>query len=197
MDKKLLSVVLCVIMMLFVLGACIQEDISETKSTVETTTVSGTEPEETAPETEARMPMISEDSISLYYDDYFDLSQISEGKVSVEITDQQVTSKIVGSEDTDNAVIYYHEDKNCLIAVGTGTATVTVNDISYQITVTSAPISMFMITGHSIGAGQTGVAAQSVLCADGQAYSMYGAKNVEEYVSGTGIGFAAPQKPKG
>lgn len=194
--RHMLIIILCVLLSCVFCG-CTTNGSADTEPVYTTTCTTTAPTEETAPETEARMPVISKDSISLYYDDYFDLSQISEGKITVEITDQQVTSKIVGSQDADNAVIYYHKDKNCLIAVGTGTATVTVNDISYQVTVTSAPISLFMITGHSIGAGQTGVAAQSVLCADGQAYSMYGVKNVEDYVSGTGIGFAAPQKPKG
>lgn len=53
-----------------------------------------------------------------------------------------------------------------------------------------------MIAGHSIGEGKTGVAEQSVLCTEGTAYSMHGAKNVESYVPGTGIGSSAAQKPK-
>lgn len=192
--NRYIATLLCVLLFVCSLSGCKTDCPANSEPATESTTTPATE--ETIPETEARMPIITDDTISLYYDDYFDISSIAEGQATVEIIDQQVTSTIVGSEDADNAVVYYHKDKNCLIAVGTGTATVAINDKPYQITVTAAPISLFMITGHSIGAGQTGVAAQSVLCADGQAYSMYGAKNVEDYVPGKGIGFAAPNKPK-
>lgn len=46
-----------------------------------------------------------------------------------------------------------------LIAVGVGTTDLSVDGVCYQLTVEAAPISLVMITGHSIGAGQTGVAA--------------------------------------
>ena len=169
-------------------GSAQQSQPTEAPTTYETL------PVETAPEEEQRMPVITNDTIELYYDDVLTLNAL--GCSKVEINEQNPTSKIVGSQDTDNAVLYYHKERKALIAVGTGTAVLKADDKTYTVTVTAAPISLFMITGHSIGAGQTGVAAQSVLCDDGQAYSSHGAGYVPEYTPGTGIGFSAGMKPE-
>ena len=182
--KRYISLVLSFVMIVFLFVGCSTET---PETTGNETTAATTQPEETIPETEPRLPMISDNKIELYYDDYFDLSQIAEDVTSVEVKNQTVTSKVVGSDNADEAVVIYHEEKNCLIATGVGEAVVAINDAEYSITVHVAPISLFMITGHSIGAGQTGVAEQSVLCEDGTAYSMHGAKNVEDYAPGTGI----------
>lgn len=198
--KQFLIVIICLVLFIGCISGCNADTPENTTgssgSATSATTDATNATEETVPETEPRMPIIDNDFIQLYYDDYFAISQLVEGSATVKITDQRVTSKKVGSKDADTAVVYYHEEKNCLIAVGTGTAKVTVNDATYTVTVTSAPISLFMITGHSIGAGQTGVAAQSVLCTDGQAYSSHGTSLASEPTDGVGIGFGAQTRAK-
>lgn len=194
MSVKKLTCIVLIIITVFMISACgpaVQEQTTAPTQTESEETL----PLETAPKEEIRMPVIGDNTIDLYYDDVLPLDVLK--CASVEISNQEPTSKIVGSEDTDNAVLYYHKDKKALIAVGTGTAVLTAGDKTYSVTVSAAPISLFMITGHSIGAGQTGIAEQSVICEDGQAYSSYGAKDVPEYVPGMGIGFAAGQKPAG
>ena len=59
---------------------------------------------------------------------------------------------------------------------------------------TASPMSLFMITGHSIGAGVQGDAALSVVCPDGQVYSSFGTNNLPAATAGVGIGFAAENK---
>lgn len=109
-------------------------------------------------------------TLLLYYDDRFAV-----GDYQVSLGDQNCTSKKVGSETLDDAVVT--KVGNQLIATGCGTceATFSKDAVSYAvtITVTPAPISLVMITGHSLGAGEKGNAAESVVCEDGQAYSTY------------------------
>ena len=109
-------------------------------------------------------------TIELRYDDRKDLSElIGVTPTSVQITNESVTSYQVGTSQKDAHVLIYED--GTLYAVGCGTATLTVNGTSYTVTVSHATLSLFMITGHSIGAGEVGNAAQSVVCEAGQVYS--------------------------
>lgn len=136
----------------------------------------------------------AEEGIALLYDDRKDLSDLLGVTPSnVKITDEQVTSNAVGSQNKDAHVLVYENDT--LYAVGTGTATLTVNGTSYKVTVEPAPISLFMITGHSVGAGEKGTASQSVAVEAGQAYSSYYYKSLDTTkVDGYGIGYGSANR---
>ena len=139
--------------------------------------------------------LVCEDtSLSLSYDDRYDVT----GK-EVEILDAgKPTSYQVGygvAEGTlDTAVITLDGDK--LIATGIGTAKVKIDGVTYTVTVKAAPISLIMITGHSMGAGQKGSATQSVICPEGQVYSSHGTTNLGSSTTGVGISYAALTKAK-
>ena len=133
--------------------------------------------------------ILQSQKLSLRYDDRYDLT----GK-TVEIIDAGTpTSYKVGygvAEGTlDDAVITLDGDQ--LIATGIGTAKVKIDGKLYEVTVESAPISLFMITGHSMGAGQNGSADQSVVGSDGQVYSSHGVSNLSSTTEGIGISYAA------
>lgn len=195
--KRLLILMICISMLLPCFAGCdAGQDQGTTAASTAATTQATQATEETDAPTEARLPAVSGDTIRMYYDDHLSVAEIAgSDAASVEISQQEVTSKTIDSDAADSAVVYYQEQSKTLIAVGTGTAVVTVDSTAYQLTVEAAPISLVMITGHSIGAGQTGVAAQSVLCADGQAYSSYGVSIAKGEISGVGIGFAAGKTP--
>ena len=132
------------------------------------------------------------EALELRYDDRILLSDIcDEKKPEVTISDQNVTSKAVGTDDPDEAVLTYDEKGKCIVATGTGTATVQVADKVYDVTVTAAPISLFMITGHSIGAGQCGDPQISAVCADGMAYSSHGTNALQGISGKAGIGYGS------
>ena len=109
-------------------------------------------------------------SLRLYYDARFPV-----GEYQVSLGDQQCDSKKAGTNEPDDAVITKVD--NQLIATGCGTcmATFSKEGVSYSvmITVTAAPISLVMVTGHSLGAGEKGNPTESVVCEAGQAYSTY------------------------
>lgn len=111
--------------------------------------------------------------ISLMYDDRKDICQLLEMEfvTDVAITDEVVTSRKVGETAMDDHVLVYENE--VLYATGTGTATLTVDGVFYPVTVKAAPISLIMITGHSIGRGQAGLGDQSVVVEAGQAYSTH------------------------
>ena len=135
-----------------------------------------------------------ETDITLRYDDRKDLSQLLDVTVeTVQITDQKVTSYQVGSTQADSAVLVYED--GILYAVGTGMATLTVNDVSYNVTVTPAEISLFMYTGHSVGHGVCGTAKQSVVIEAGQAYSSYDPHSLDvTQVEGYGLGYGSAKR---
>lgn len=136
----------------------------------------------------------AETDINLKYDDRKDLAQLLNVTVeTVQISDQNVKSYQVGSTQADSAVILY--DDGILYAVGTGTATLTVNDVAYKVTVTPAEISLFMYTGHSVGHGVCGTAKQSVVVEAGQAYSSYDPHSLDvTQVEGYGLGYGSSKR---
>lgn len=131
----------------------------------------------------------SDEVLQLCYDDRYDVS----GK-TVEILDAGLPVSYKIDEDAaagtpDDAVITL--DGNRLIATGIGTATVMMDGTSYKFVVTPAPISLFMITGHSIGMGQKGSIKESVVGPEGQVYSSYGPENLSSKTAGVGISYGA------
>lgn len=136
----------------------------------------------------------ADDSITLKYDDRKDLSELlGVTAETVEISDEVVDSNAVGSENKDAHVLVY--ENGTLYAVGTGTATLTVDGTAYLVTVDPAPISLFMITGHSVGAGQYGTASQSVAVEAGQAYSSYYYQSLDTTkVDGYGLGYGSANR---
>lgn len=133
-------------------------------------------------------------AINLLYDDRKDLSDlIGKSASQVTITNEVVTSNAVGSTQKDAHVLQY--ENGTLYAVGVGTATVMVDGTAYAVTVEAAPISLFMITGHSVGAGQEGTATQSVAVEAGQAYSSHYYKSLDTTkVDGYGLGYGSANR---
>ena len=164
----------------------------------ETTAEETTAPVTTAEPTEQTEPTEPDDgSFKMYYDDFLPIEKLTGVAVSsVELKDQQVTSTAVQTGEADDAVLYYDAENTRLIAVGAGKVTVVADGTEYPVTVRPAPISLVMITGHSIGAGQCGVKEQSVLCEQGQAYSTVTADKIS-FNREFGIGWSAAQKPTG
>ncbi len=162
----------------------------------ETTTPNQTELPNATESAEPSQPTEPDDgSLKLYYDDRLPVSQLGSGEV--EIKSQEPTSTQVGTDTTDLAVLYYDQANAQFIAVGVGTATVSVGGTEQLIRVRPAPISLVMITGHSIGAGQEGNAAQSIVCTPGQAYSSHKTETFQTATANMGIGYAAAEKPQG
>ena len=130
-------------------------------------------------------------ALSLDYDDYYAV-----GDEAVTILDAgSPTSHKVGDPNTlDDAVITLVGKE--LVATGIGTAKVQVGNVIYDITVEAAPISLFMITGHSIGAGTDGMPNFSVVGPKGQVYSSHGNMNLDPVTDSVGIGYATPAKAK-
>ena len=127
--------------------------------------------------------------LSLQYDDRKDLAALVGYTAShVTISNEQATSYQVGSNTKDEHVIIYENGK--IIATGTGTADLTVGNTTHKVTVTPATISMFMITGHSVGAGDGGAIGQSVLCEAGQVYSSHRPYAITSGEGGLGYGAA-------
>ena len=128
------------------------------------------------------------EQLTLRYDDRYNVS----GK-SVNILNAGTpTSYKVGTTEKDAAVITLDGDN--LVATGIGTAQVKIDDTVYNITVEAAPISLVMITGHSIGAGQNGDPNNSVVGPAGQVYSSHGTTNLGATTDGVGIGYGAAVK---
>ena len=146
------------------------------------------------------VPVLAEEvpsSITLQYDDRY---PIKDKKVT-KIESKEINSNKVGTQEQDTAVLTKSECETNLIATGVGTAVVTWEDgTTTEFTVDTAPISLFMITGHSLGAGQVGNAGESICCEDGQVYSTHESDSnrllstvtdVSEY----GIGYSSAKKP--
>jgi len=159
----------------------------QTTGVVETTVAPTTEPTEP-----------DDGSIKFYYDDRIAPAEFGGTDDSaISVKSQEITSTVVGSSDLDTDILYYDKEQKQYIATGVGTATLDVDGKEVLIRVRPAPISLFMITGHSLGAGQCGKGAQSVKIEAGQAYSCHKTATFKEASADMGIGFAAPTKPAG
>ncbi len=124
--------------------------------------------------------------LTMRYDDRLEIADLSGGTgTGCLVMNETVTSQ-------DDHVLMASGGK--LIAVGTGTATVITGTKEYQVTVEKAPISLFMITGHSVGAGQEGNAAQSIALEPGTAYSTF---RTTLTADGMGLGYGASARPAG
>lgn len=189
---------IAIMLSLCILGSCLSGCApavsEETGNTTETTLAQETT-EETTEATEPTEP--DDGSFKMYYDDRLPIEELT-GAVpgSVELQDQQVTSTSVDTGEADAAVLHYDAENSRLIAVGAGKVTVVADGTAYPVTVRPAPISLVMIIGHSIGAGQCGVEAKSVLCEEGQAYSSVTADGILPQPK-QGIGSTAGVRPNG
>ena len=197
MIKKGLLIMLCLSMAVGMFAACGAPGAGDSASSCSETT---TAPVHTEATTEPTVVTTEPDdgSFKAYYDDRIPLSELG-GKEnsSVSITEQEVASTVVGTDELDKNVLIYDARTAQLIAVGTGTAVVTVDGTAQTVRVRPAPISLFMITGHSIGAGQCGVEAQSVVSEAGQVYSCHKTASFQEAAADMGIGYLAEVKPTG
>ena len=138
----------------------------------------------------------AEEELKLLYDDRKELYKLVDATGEVSISNEQVTSFKVGTTTKDDHVLVYRD--GVLYAVGTGTATLTVGEKSYAVTVSPAPISLFMVTGHSGGAGQEGNGSQSVAIEAGQAYSSYHQNSLDvTEVDGYGLGWGSEKRVGG
>ena len=194
MIRKGLLIMLSLSMILGVFSAC----GSDAPATTEVTT----QPVETTVTTEpvapTEEPWPDDGAYRAYYDDRIPIAELGGTADSVvEILDQQVESYIVGSTDADTAVVYYDAPNAQFIVVGTGVTTVSIDGAEKLVRARPAAISLFMITGHSLGAGQCGSGAQSVVIEAGQAYSTHKTATFQEASADMGIGFSAPTKPAG
>ena len=119
-----------------------------------------------------KLPADPSQTVTLKYDDRKVLATASGATpTQVSVTNEVPTSKKVGTNTTDTNVLKY--ENGVLYAVGTGTAKLNVDGTVYNVTVEKAKISLFMITGTSIGQGSYGDATKSVAIEAGQSYSTY------------------------
>jgi len=113
------------------------------------------------------------ESMALRYDDHYDVT----GKV-VEIIDAgtptsyQVGYGVEENKVLDTAVVTLKG--NNLVATGIGTAKVRIDGELYEVTVTTAPISLLLLIGQSNMRGSEGNADQSIVCPDGMVYATFG-----------------------
>lgn len=115
-------------------------------------------------------------AVHMSYDDYLDLGEkpySATEETVIGLSTIEIQSTRVGSTEKDTHVIAYDPATKTLHATGIGTALLKIGEVAYQVTVEPAPISLFMITGHSIGQGAKGDASQSMVCDPGQVYSSY------------------------
>ncbi|MBP5231321.1 MAG: hypothetical protein ILO68_06280, partial [Clostridia bacterium] len=132
--------------------------------------------------------VIPDAETELRYDDRIDVT----GKNVVLIDPGTPTSNKVGQTESDDAVVSLIDGQ--LVATGIGEALVEIDGAVTKVTVSPAKISLFMIAGHSIGAGAKGDAGLSAVCPAGQVYSSFGRSNINSSVNGTGIGLASSKR---
>lgn len=146
-----------------------ESTLTEAEETGKSEESSDGDNETTAKEAEDTFPS----ELSMYYDDHLDMS----GK-EVEIVDAGTPDSFqvgYGVEEgtPDEAVLRL--DGETLIAVGIGSAKINVDGQDCVVTVTAAPISLFLLAGQSNMEGMYADPNQSIICPDGQVYATYGA----------------------
>ena len=165
---KILSIALALAILLCAFIGCAPSNNSPTGSSSSSTPKA--EPSQT-PDSDPDPDPVDE-TIYMYYDDRVPVSELLGKNVeTVEVKDNVVTSKKTNTDELDAAVLRYDQHKDRIIAAGTGTATIVADGVEYKVVVSAAPITLVMITGHSIGYGSQGNTTDSVLCEDGQAYN--------------------------
>lgn len=193
MKKK--GIALMLILSMLGLAACDATPAATTASNTATqaaTTVVTEATEATDP------PEPDDGSLKFYYDDRISFADLGGTETStVTVLEQAVESRKVGSNQPDDAVLFYDESGHQFIAVGVGTATVDVDGTQVLVRVRTAPISLFMITGSSSGSGQCGNGAQSVMCEAGQAYSCYKTATFTGATNDMGLGYGSAVRPQG
>ena len=189
--KKVLSFVLAALMISFCFVSCNNNanggDVTDPNNAATTTATPTTPPE---PE---------DDSIKIYYDDRTTIAEILGKEVSsYELKDVEITSKVVGSDTADTALLTKDEKTGELVATATGSAIIVADGEEYEFKVLPAPITVALIIGHSLGMGSKGNPEQSVKCELGQVYASHMSdalfKNVDDT---TGLGMNAPKRPNG
>ncbi len=187
--KKFLLLFMAFVLVLGSFAACTTDEpvtdpqVTTTGAATTTAATTTTQPEE--PEDTRK---------HMYFDDRVTLEElIGKSAESFEIKNQTVTSKVSGTDTPDSAVFKYDETSKIFTAVGTGTAVIVADGEEFEIVVDPAPISMFLIIGHSLGMGSQGNAPQSVKCEVGQAYH----SEITGIASATGISSEASKKPLG
>lgn len=194
--KKVISFILAMLMLGFCFVSCNDNTIDNPAAT----TTNGDNADKTTLEpttTEAPQPV--DDSIKIYYDDRTTIAEILGKEVSsYELKDVVITSKVVGSDTADTALLTKDEKSGKLIATATGSATIVADGEEYKFKVLPAPITIAIIIGHSLGMGSKGNPAQSVKSEIGQVYGSQLSdalfKSVDET---TGLGMNAPKRPSG
>lgn len=144
-----------------------------------------------------KVKQFAQESAEILYDDRIVLDTVADSNPVIETL--EVTSKNSVTGNADAAVMAYDAATNALVAVGVGKAKVTIGETTTTYTVKPAPISLFLIVGHSMGQGYGGNTAQSVANEPGQVYSTYGADLVDQLTSadGLGLGFGSATRPAG
>lgn len=204
--KSFFSLLLTLIMLLICFSAC-NDSLSQQQNALDGINSSAATTDATVAATTSKDDEKFDPHI--YYDDRVDILTVTGTKSvsDVKIKDEVVTSKKTGSSDKDDHVLVLSENKKTIIATGTGTATVVADGKEYPITVSAAPISIVVITGHSLGMGSQGEARTSVVSENGQVYSTYlghGTKDPTWFGddindlsnAGAGLGYSAEYKPK-
>lgn len=164
MKTRIWALLLCLVLVITAFAGCTQNTPDDTTAPDATQNSQDPNPEpdpepdpvRTPAVPEDRLPEISGNKLRMYYDDQIAVSELNKDGGTVKITDQKPTSRQVSKETLDEDVIIFDQGQQALVAVGTGTAKVTVGSAQFDVSVEAAPISLFMITGHSIGAGQGG-----------------------------------------
>ena len=135
--------------------------------------------------------------LTWYYDDRISAEDMGYQEKPV-IENIEITSKSVSGAD-DPAVITYLN--GTLYATAVGKATVSWGNETYTITVEPAPLSLFMMVGHSLGAGEQGSGSEAVVFPKGKGYGSYegnGSRNLS-YANmdlNFGLGYFAEKRPQ-
>lgn len=131
--------------------------------------------------------------LELQYDDRYTFPS---GVKTIET--RTVTSRQPGTDQADLKVVTVQSNwqTDTLLAVGTGTATVTLYDGTvYNVTVSPAPLSIFLIIGQDNAEGYTGTTEevyktarnQSIRCEEGKIYSTYAWSDSDQAFTVAGI----------